>query len=555
MSERQPGAASHDDQKKLIKSLREILQHDSGQVDIFETHISWVLVSGAFAYKIKKAVKFDFLDFLTLKSRQFYCLEELRLNRRLAPGIYQAVVAITGNIDCPRLCDGLAAEDNPIEYAVKMRAFAQQALWSFRIPGGSIEAPEVDRLAEKMAHFHSQTACAPEPSPWSAPAALATLATENLDQIERYLDGEEGKTQMPALRHWNSCQNLSLKPVFEQRKADGFIRECHGDLHSGNILTMNGQVEVFDCIEFNECMRWIDVLSDIAFIWMDLQILGRNDLAARLLNRYLEISGDYEGCSVLRYYLIQRALVRCKVALLTASVSQFHSDAEGMQGLRAQARKYLDFAAEQTRPGPAAVIITHGFSGGGKSFIGKFLVELTGAIQIRSDIERKRSHGMAASCRAGALPGRDLYAPAVTRDTYSRLWVLAGSIARAGIAVVVDATFLKRQQRSLFQNLASALDIPFLIVDVRASEPTLRRRIAARRQNGADPSDADWAVLADQLAGDEPLSAQELDRSCIVDTDCGFDREAIRRRITQQLLDRGVCSNAYPTSGCAPAAS
>lgn len=504
-------------QKILVSALAATM---GPSTTMHETHISWVLVAGDYAYKLKKAVQFDFVDFSTLESRHFYCREELRLNSRLAPDIYLEVVAITGDPEHPTIGGAGPA----IEYAVKMRAFDQGALWTHRIEQGQLSRADIDGLAESIATFHARTAIAAADSPWCSPQALQSIADETLAQIDRSLESPEDLKTAAALRAWEVEQRAALHDVFGTRKADGHIRECHGDLHSGNILTINGRVEAFDCIEFNDGLRWIDVMNDIAFICMDLRFQRRSDFAARLLNRYVERTGDVEGLRVLRYYEVHRALIRCKVALLRKEQCVAESDA-AKDALR-QALAYLAYASARSRPAPPALFITHGFSGCGKSTVARQVVEETGAIQLRSDIERKRMYGIEASSHT-ALPGGALYDPEATRRTYERLHALALVALKAGWPVIVDATFLRQAQRQPFMELASSLGVPFVILDVQASEETMRSRITARLEKQRDPSDATVEVLALQLCSHDAFTGDEQAHVVVVDTETGKERPSL----------------------------
>lgn len=511
------------DQENLIRSLALALKQAAHSIRIFETHISWILIAGNDAYKFKKAVHFDFLDFSTLDARHFYCLEELRLNRRLAPEIYLDVVTITGSPTHP-VIGGSSA---PIEYAVKMRAFAQQALWSERIEKGCLSAREIDRLAQKLAQFHQSATIAPLESVWGSPDALRAVAEENLFLITGLVAGAGEKKATNDLMAWQNAQQQRLESTFEKRKSMGFIREGHGDLHSGNILTIDDRVTAFDCIEFNESLRWIDVMNDLAFICMDLQFHGLHGLAARLLNGYLEMTGDYEGMAVFRYYRAQRALVRCKVALLRAR--QLAAEGRAATLHAAQAAEYLAFAVQGIKPAASAIILMHGYAGSGKSTLSMHLVELVGAVRIRSDVERKRMHGIAVTSAAATPFGVGLYDRATTRATYEHLRMLTRSVAVSGIPVIVDAAFLKRWQRRLFEHLATELGVPFFIVETYASEATLRMRVAARAQLGHDPSDAGLEVLAHQLAHHEALSDNEKKQVIAIDSEAEWDPDMVRK--------------------------
>lgn len=513
-------------QRTLIASLSAALQKTRGAVELFETHLSWVLVAGGFAYKFKKAVRFDFVDFSTLELRHFFCREELRLNMRLAPDIYLDVVAVAGLPEQPVL----GGPGRPIEYAVKMRAFEQQALWSYRLRKGLITPGEADRLAERLGRFHESAA--PADSRWCTPASLQAIADDTLEQIERSVQHAQDQRHAADLHQWEVRQREHLHGLFEERNAIGAVRECHGDLHGGNLLTMGGEVEAFDCIEFNDSLRWIDVMNDIAFVCMDLRFRQRPDLAARFLSRYLEHTGDYGGLPVLRYYEVHRALIRCKVALLR--VAQI-GDTNEAASARREGSAYLAFAAARIAAPRPMLMIMHGFSGSGKSTFAECAVEAFDAIRLRSDVERKRMHGMSATARAGV----DLYRTDASWRTYERLRELAVQAVRAGWPVVVDASFLKGEQRLAFRTLAEQLGVPFRIFDIRASEAVMKARIAARERLAQDASDAGLAVLVQQLVHHEPLSADEMRHVIAVDFDADQDQDAVRklcRRIALRIL-------------------
>lgn len=523
-----PDQLSIDQQRTLIASLARDLEKTSGRVQMFETHISWILVARPYAYKIKKAVHFDFVDFSTLDARRFFCAEELRLNRRLAAELYLSTVPICGSPTQPVL-DG---SGTAIEFAVKMRAFEQSALWDYRIEQDLITRGEIDELAGMLARFHQTTAVATPDTPWGMPSLLQSIANENIAHVAAIEPGAHAKWLQ-----WESAQQEALRGTFERRKHQGHIRECHGDLHSANIVTIDDRVAVFDCIEFNQSLRWIDVMNDIAFACMDLQFKGREDLAARLLNRYLEASGDYAGLAVLGYYQTHRALVRAKVAVLRAA--QCAVDSAELRAAREQAKKYLDLAARGIQPARAALMITHGYAGSGKSTLAGKLVELLDAVQLRSDVERKRMHGLMPTSRAGGAPESGLYDPDSTQATYEYLLRLARHILMAGKSLIVDAAFLKEAQRRMFAGLALELGVPFFILDIGARETTLQARIIARARHGRDPSDANLAVLEYQMAHHDALTKEEMRHVIAIDSEAGFEAEALRN-ISASMMPRGV---------------
>ena len=492
------------EQARLFDALSrpEAFGADCARVERLETHISCVLLTGTHAYKIKKAVDFGFLDFTTLEARRRFCEEELRLNRRLAPALYLEVVPITGRVDAPVV----GGYGEPLEYAVKMREFPQDALATRILARGELAPTDIDALAEKVAAFHAAIGVAGQESAFGAPGEVLRVARQNFAQLRPRLATAEEREELDALAAWTEREYAARYDAFLRRRKHGFIRECHGDLHLGNIARVDGVLTIFDCIEFNESMRWIDVMNEIAFTVMDLEDRGRPDLAYRFLNAYLERTGDYAGLAVLPFYLVYRALVRAKIARLRAAQIEA---GEPKRALLAEYRGYVTLARGYAEPRRPALVITHGLAGCGKTTLSQAILEALRAVRIRSDVERKRMHGLAALERRPAGVEGGLYTAAATEETYARLAALAREILGAGLVAIVDATFLVRAQRDRFRNLACELGVAFAIVDFTAREATLRARIAVRAARGTDASDADLAVLEHQLATQEPLFADE----------------------------------------------
>ncbi len=493
-------------QRRLVQALRDpaCYPHPVGSISIIETHISFIVLTGTFAYKIKKSVDLGFLDFTTLEKRRFFCQEELRLNARLAPQIYLDVVPIGGTSEAPRVGDGARA----IEYAVKMLEFPQEALADRVLARGELTLRHMDALAALVAAFHARSHRSQEGDGYGTPETILASVAQNFAQIRAVPDHAVHLPVLDDIETWTRQEHMRQRNVFAERKREGRVRECHGDLHLGNVVFLDGEPRAFDCIEFNPDLRWIDVMNETAFLVMDLHAAYRPDLARRFLNTYLEFSGDYGGLRVLPYYFAYRAMVRAKIGLMRAR--QLEPGSEGEGRLQESCRRYFDIARSCASPRPAFVAITHGFSGSGKTTLSQSLVELTGAIRIRSDIERKRMHGSSLTDRPTPAVASGLYSADVTDSTYQRLLDLAGTILESGHGVIVDATFLKRQHRDMFCALATRARVPFSIVDFTVREETLRERIVARLQQGQDASDADLAVLEHQLATHEPLQAGEV---------------------------------------------
>jgi aminoglycoside phosphotransferase family enzyme/predicted kinase len=517
-----------DTQRALVSTLLNPVRYPDrvGQVRLIETHISYVLLTGRLAYKIKKAVNFGFLDFSTLELRRRYCEDELRLNRRLAAELYLAVVPVIETPDGPRF--GEPGDDGAIEYAVMMVEFPQSALFDRRMAQGDLLAAQIDQLADQVASFHGQAASAPPEDEVGTPATILEQTTENFRQLPATPDDAADAAdaaRLQRLERWSLNEYARLEAFLARRRNAGFVRECHGDLHLGNIALVNAKPLIFDCIEFNALLRWIDVMSEVAFLSMDLAERGRPDLARRFVNRYLEATGDYAGLSCLPFYQIYRALVRAKVAGLRATQE---APPEARQQLAVRAR-YLDFAQRASEPPQRQLLLMHGVSGSGKTWVAQAVLEHLGALRLRSDVERKRLRGLPALARSDSAPGRNLYDAKTTRATYRRLEQLAREVLQAGFPVIVDAAFLRRWQRDIFRDLATLLKIPFRILSCHADPDTLRRRLVARQHSASDASEADLAILQGQLHDSDPLSEAEQ----AVTTRFDSDHDALERLLSR----------------------
>jgi len=486
--------------------------HPVEHVETLQTHISYVLLAGEYAYKVKKPVNLGFLDFSTLDARRRCCEEELRLNRRTAPDIYLATVRITGSETAPVL-DG---QGPPIEYAVKMRRFAQEALLDGVAKRGELSPTLVDALARKIAAFHATIDIAGAVSRFGTPDRVMAPPRENFDHIEKLIGDSPDVAQLQRLQAWTEREGARLATVFTERRRAGFVRECHGDLHLGNIALIGDDPTPFDCIEFNADLRWIDVMSEVAFLVMDLADHRLPGLAMRFLNAYLEETGDYPGLAVLRYYMVYRAMVRAKVACIRAHQSGLAGGAR--TAMENEYRGYFHLAEHLARRGRIALTLTQGLSGSGKTTVAGMLAERLGAIRVRSDVERKRLFGLPVAARTGSAVGGGIYDPDATRRTYARLADLARVVLDAGWPVIVDATFLRDAERAAFRSLGRELSAPVIMVSCTAPDSELRRRILAREQARSDASEAGLAVLALQRDASEPPSRQELRDTIVFDT-------------------------------------
>lgn len=484
-------------QRQLVDALRGQLARNARME---ETHISWVLLAGRDAYKIKKAVNLGFLDFSTLEARHFYCSEELRLNRRLAPDIYLDVAAIGGSPEQP-----LLGGEPAIEYAVHMRRFPRAAMMDSLLADGEITPAHIDRLAATIARFHAALPPAAADTPFGSPDAIQSAVLENFAQLAPSLAAPADLALLEKVREASALEFAACEPLFRQRKESGCVRECHGDLHLGNIVLLDDTPVPFDGIEFSAALRWIDTISEVAFTVMDLMQRGHPQFAWRFLDKYLEQTGDYAGAGVLRYYLAYRAMVRAKVAAIRAG----QEDPVQAQHELDACRGYLALAHDCLARRRPALVITHGLPGCGKSTFAQLALERLGAIRIRSDVERKRLFGLDALANSRSQPGGGIYGEEATQRTYARLNELARGLLVAGFPVVVDAAFLRHAERESFRALTKEMNVPFVIASVQTDEAVLMERLALRRSRADDASEADAAVLHALQAAQEPLNDEE----------------------------------------------
>lgn len=506
---------SHELIQNLLQAER--YPHPCHQMELIETHISWIILTGDYAYKIKKPVNLGFLDFTSLAKRKQYCEAELSLNARSAPEIYVGLVAITGTGSSPVITDQSA--DGALEYAIKMHQFQQTDLFSARCEQGTLTSAHIDQLAMKVADFHQQVSVAPPESTLGSPEQIVTPMRQNFEQIRALLDSEldalpaEWRMQLEQLEAWTEASFERLSPLLHERHQQGFVRECHGDLHLGNITLFQDQVTLFDCIEFNQEFRWIDVISDLAFLIMDLRDQGQHAFAHRLLNNYLELSGDYAGLRLLGFYTAYRAVVRAKVALFTLQgMAQSQADRDE---LLEQYQRYMELAESCSALPNRLVLTMHGLSGTGKSTVAMRLVDRLGMVRIRSDVERKRLlHVDAHSHPEGALADQ-LYSSDLTYQTYEKLAELSGYVLDAGLSVIVDATNLKHWQRARLQQVADQRGVPLCIAYCQASMSVIKEWIQKRRREDEDVSDAHLGIVDSQIAKRDPLTRDER-RQCFI---------------------------------------
>lgn len=494
--------------------------HPADRVECIETHASWVILAGDYAYKIKKSLDLGFLDYSTPELRRAMCEEEVRLNRRTASEIYQDVVGVYGGDDAH-----IGPVEGAPEFAVRMRRFDQAGLFAHLLDEGALTAEHMQAVARHVADFHAGIAVTQPGQGFGSTEAVIFPVQQNFDQMRELVSDPALLERIGRLEAWSASESRRLTATFDARLAAGFVRECHGDLHLANIVWLEGRARLFDGIEFNPQLRWNDVMADIAFLVMDCEARGRADLANAFLNAWLEVCGDYEGLVLLAYYVVYRAMVRAKVA----AIRMAQASGEAAHACRDELLRYLDYALARSAAAHPALWVASGPSGAGKSRNGRVLIERCGAIRIRSDVERKRLAGLKADERATAAVGEGLYSAQMSERTYARLRQAVRAVVAAGRPALVDATFLKRAQRDEFRSLAAELGVPFALLAFDAPPDVLRARVARRAAEGLDAADADVAVLEYQLATREPIGADE--QAISIDTARDIDWERVLRRL------------------------
>lgn len=493
------------------------------QVSLLQTHGAWVLLAGDAAYKIKKPVQLSFMDFSTLALRRAACEAELRVNARFAPTppqvpIYRAVLPIVGTPETP--CWGLPGVDDAraIEFAVQMHRFSESARLDHLCARRALRPEHLIGFGQRLAAWQAQAPVAPVNSLWGQAETVWSVVQDNLRALQDLVCSCADRALAERLADWSQQQWSEVARALTTRRQQARVREGHGDLHLANLVLLGEEVVPFDAIEFNVALRWVDVASDIAFTWMDLQRLGQPGLAHTLLSAWLDANGDVDAPQVLPFFAVDLALVRAKVAAIRRSQLPASTRAE-QDALDADLRQYLQLAHRIAQPAKPQLVITHGLSGSGKSFeAARWLVAHEGsrALRLRSDVERKRLHGLAALQASDPAQRPHLYGTEASAQTYASLQLRARQLLQAGWTVLVDAAFLRRAEREAFAQLARELACPFAILAPEAPLPVLRQRIAARQAAGTDPSEATLSVLERQLDWIEPLGADEarLPRSC-----------------------------------------
>ncbi|NEX14770.1 MAG: hypothetical protein C1941_08790 [Prosthecochloris sp.] len=497
----------------LVQKLRQpsAYPHPVEKIEVVETHISLVFLTGTYAYKIKKAVNLGFLDFSSLENREHFCREELRLNRRLCKELYLDVLPVTIQGESVMI----GGKGSIIDFVVKMLQFDRTKEVDTLLASNRITGDHIDRISQIVSAFHESAPAAGPDSAYGRAEILIKPIRDNFTEAERLKSQLQEKVLLKRLKQWTENEYSRLMPLFAERKANGAVRECHGDMHTGNMVLWKKNVMIFDCIEFNPLLSTIDVMSEIAFLIMDLEHSGHPEYAWRFLNNYLSLTGDYEGLPLLRFYKTYRAMVRAKV---TAIRHLQEENREEKEKTLAEHYSYISTALTCSSPAHPGLILTCGVSGSGKTSVAREIASHIPTIHIRSDIERKRLFGLKQFDRSGRDLGREMYSEKSSSRTYTRLFEIASTCLMNGYTVIVDATFLRREERERFMALSRKAQCPVIILNCTAPVKLLEKRVTTRNQSGGDASEADRSVLMEQLRNLRSFSTEEQRVTITIDT-------------------------------------
>ena len=531
--------------------------HPVTSVTLIETHISWVFLTGDYVYKVKKPVNFGFLDFSSLERRRHFCEEEVRLNRRFAPTLYLDAVPIVGPPAAARILRAgeVGGDGEPIEWAVRLRQFDEAGRLDRLLDSGGLSAQGCEELAVEMARIQDRLEIADETTPWGTSEAVADAIDSTLGRLRQHRP--EICERVAVLERDMHCRLEACSGAIEARRRAGRVRQCHGDLHLANIVWHEGRFVPFDSIEFSDALRWIDVASDVAFLAMDLESRGRGDLATTFTSSWIEAADDHHAAVVLPVYLIYRAMVRATVAAIRSMQSNVgqHADPAAAAAANAESDRYLALAERLLVDRRPLLVATSGVSGSGKTTVAGEVAAALGAVRLRSDVERKRIAGMAATDRPhDAVQEAAIYSPESTRRTYARLAKLARLILASGTSVVVDAACNRRWERRMLADAAQEAGVPMVWLSLEVPEAVAVARVAARQAVGTDASDASVDIVRAQFAAREPIQSEEFTRtsdgdlleSLITITGADLEHPEFVQRLAEGLVARSVCGYRSP---------
>jgi aminoglycoside phosphotransferase family enzyme/predicted kinase len=496
-------------------------------VDLIETHVSWVFILERDVFKLKKPVNFGFLDFRTLDARKSACDAEVRLNARLAPGVYLGVAPVRRSPGGAHVIDSANSADGPVvDWAVHMARLSDECRADVLLAKGALHDGDIDAIAERISAFHGEATGGASAARFGSIDAIRRNVDENFAQAREAASASVGAERADEIARWQLDFLAAHAERFARRAAEGRVRECHGDLRLEHVyLGVAACPTVIDCIEFNDRFRFGDTCSDVAFLSMDLAAHGRVDLAERFLARYARASDDFDLYEVVDFYESYRAYVRGKIAALRASDPGL--DARDRERAEREARRHFLLAlAAPRRPAMAPILVAVGGTiASGKSTVAEHLGAALSAPVLEADRTRKAMLGVAPTHPLDEDPWRGAYDPAVTDRVYEELLRRADVVLASGRPVVVDASFRSREMRRRVGALAHRHGVRFDFVECKVDPAVCRSRLAARAA-GRQVSDGRLAIFDAFQAGFEPVSELGPDEHTILDTSRPFEETA-----------------------------
>ena len=502
-------------------------------IEHLQTHISHLFLTPDYVYKVKKPVDFGFLDFSTFEKRRSFCYEELVLNQRTSPDVYLEVVKIRRGPGGRIAVDG---SGQVLEHAVKMRRLPAASAMDQLLATDQVSESMARDLGSMVAAFHGKAAATPEISAYGSPEGVAQNVIENFDQTEPFVGRTISAGKHQRLKAYSETFLIEQRPLLERRAAEGFVRDCHGDLHAAQVFFTDQGVRIIDCIEFTKRFRYTDVVSDMAFMAMDLDYAERPDLSRVFMESWLEVAQDPDAAALLDFYKVYRACVRGKVEgfrLDDPHVPKPEKDAAAQR-----ARHYFNLAyyyiskSEQPR-----LILSAGMIGTGKSTVARYVASDSGMALLSSDSVRKRLAGVPATERHYEPFGTGIYAPEFSQRTYQALFTLAGEYLSAGHSVVLDATFGRRAQRDRAAALAAEYGADFWVVECVAEEPIIEERLRRRQQRGTGVSDGRLEIYEREKSVFEPMDDVPPDHYVRMDTSVRTVAESVSHAQLQLGID------------------
>lgn len=471
--------------------------HETQPIQLLQTQMSFVFLTGDYAYKVKKPVNLGYLDYTTLQKRRFFCQQELELNRRLCPDVYLAVVPIAEDKDGLRV----EGQGKPVEYAVKMIQLPQDRMMDVLLPQGKVTEKMVAGVAEKLAAFHRKARKSPEIAAFGDLAIVRQNASENFSQTGKYIGLCLSSTMYERIKGYTADFVAHNASLFDKRAKEGRIRDCHGDLHAAHVCFANG-ICIYDCIEFNDRFRYSDVSSEIAFLAMDLDRYQQDHLSRRFVDTYIERSGDTEILTLLNFYKCYRAYVRGKVESFKLDDPLIPN--EEKRAILATARRYFDLACLYTKTEPF-LIITMGLMGTGKTTIANALGQRLGCAVISSDVTRKKLAKIPPTEHRFEEFHSGIYSEDFSRRTYDAILAEAGEVLSRGESVILDASFRRREERARVRRMAEEKGADLVVLECKLGEEEARRRLEQRLKKKTT-SDGRWEIFQLQKKSFDPVA-------------------------------------------------